>query len=581
MKKFIYILIFILIINFLPHNVFDEDNLYICNWIVDSTLFDNGDLSITEDITFQFKDEFNGVFREIVLDNTDGIEDFSLYEIVSGEEKEYKLSSDASEGDSDLYMIINENNSTNIQIFSPSEDEDKTFRLKYTLKNVAVRHEDTGEFYYKFLGKENETPIDYFSATIKLPKFNKEDIDIFGHGPFNGEIHFVNNDLIQLEIEDVPSETFIEARVLFPLDYISNSTNTGDNKLNNILEEEEKYNDKINEDAVEKEKRKSIFNNLSLIFSAITLGLMSFVFNRFRRSPDIFEKMDSLYPDLISPAEVGIFMNHTINTRIVLATLFDLSRRGYITIEEIKVDTSKQEKKFSKSKYEDKEFIFKKVSNPDKNLTDHEEYFIDWIFSLGNGEEVSTLDIKDNRKKHPSNFNKILANWKKQIQSDLETKKYFDPKGRKYFVYLLILYVIIITLSIFSIINNGFYGIILIGISIILVIYSVFLYHRKSDKGHIQYLLWKDFKEDISILERKDMDITEDESLIYAIALGVPMKDLNNYRENISSDYYPIYWGYWYFLMNNKGGSLMEDKISHSFYGTYHRSSSNSTGTSF
>src|SRR5699024_1687979 len=138
MKKFIYILIFILIINFLPHNVFADDSLNIGTWIVDSTLLDNGDLSITEDITFQFKDEFNGVFREIVLDNTDGIEDFSLYEIVSGEEKEYKLSSDASEGDSDLYMIINENNSTNIQIFSQYEDEDKNISIKYTLINVDV-----------------------------------------------------------------------------------------------------------------------------------------------------------------------------------------------------------------------------------------------------------------------------------------------------------------------------------------------------------------------------------------------------------------------------------------------------------
>lgn len=573
-----------MIISFIPNTIFADSNLNIENWIVDSKLLDNGDLTIVEDITFRFDDEFNGVFRDIVLEGTDGINDFSLYEIISEEENEYSLSSNASKGDSNVYMMIDEDNSKTIQIFSPSKNENKTFRLKYRLENVAIRHKDTGELYYKFLGEDNETPIDYFSANIKLPKFNQENIDIFGHGPSNGKIYFTENNLIQLEVNDVSDGNFIEGRILFPLDYISNSTNIGKNNLDNILKKEKAYAEKIKEDAAQKEKTKDIFNNLSLVFSAITLVSIAFIFNRFRRNPNIFHEMDSLYPNLISPAEVSIFMNQGVNIRTLLASLFDLTNRKYITMDELKIDDEdniQKKRRVFRSKDEEKEFIFTKTSNPTSKLIEHEKHLIDWIFSLGDGKQVSTLDIENYRKKHYKDFYKSLNKWIKKIRENLKSRKYYDHKGKKYAIYLCILYAIILVVSIFSIINSAFYGIILIVLSSASLVYAVYLFNRKSDKGHIEYLLWKDFKDDISVLSEKDMDITQDKSLIYAIALGVPMKDLNDYRQTTSPDYYPMYWGYWYFLFNKKGGSLMEDRVSNSFYGSYGSSTSSSTGTSF
>lgn len=98
MKKFIYILVMLLIISFVPNSAFADNNLIISNWTVDSILLENGDLSIVEDITFKFNDRFNGVFRDIVLEGTGGIKDFSLYEIVPGQEIEYKLSLDPKRG---------------------------------------------------------------------------------------------------------------------------------------------------------------------------------------------------------------------------------------------------------------------------------------------------------------------------------------------------------------------------------------------------------------------------------------------------------------------------------------------------
>ncbi len=144
-------------------------------------------------------------------------------------------------------------NDANIMIFSPSKNKSKTFRIKYIINNVATKHKDIGELYYKFLGEENETIIDYFSATIKLPNFEKNMIKIFGHGPLNGKIHFIEGDLIKLEVTDVSPNSYIEARTLFPLDYIPNSTNTGNRNLESIIDEEISYEKEIAATAQKKE----------------------------------------------------------------------------------------------------------------------------------------------------------------------------------------------------------------------------------------------------------------------------------------------------------------------------------------
>lgn len=352
--------------------------------------------------------------------------------------------------------------------------------------------------------------------------------------------------------------------------------------MSSILEEEKAYAEKIEEDLARKEKTKNIFNRLSLIFSAITLASVSFIFNRFRRDPEIFQDMDSLSPDLISPAEVGVFMGHAINTRSLLASLFDLASREYITIEELeRKDNNKSKKKrgFFKGKKEKKEFIFRRTTNSTQDLIDHEEYFINWIFSLSGEEGVTTLDIYEYRKNHPIKFSKWLSQWSKLVNESLKSKDYYDTSRKKHSIYMWILYFVILALGIFSVVNSAFYGILLFILSIGLLVYSIVLFNRRSDKGHIQYLLWKDFKDDLSIFEERDININQDRSLIYAIALGVPMKELNDYRVARSPDYYPRYWGHWYFLLNKKGGSLMEDRIGYSFYGSH--GSSTSTTTSF
>lgn len=568
------ILALILFILLTPFSVFAEEDLIVTKWTVNANLLDNGDLSIVEDITYNFHSKFNGIYRDIVLKGTDGIENLSIYEIVKGNEMEYDLDQKSKKGDTNVYSTKSKNNSINLMIYSPSKNESKTFRFKYTLNNVAIKHIDTGELYYKFLGKENDTPIDYFSTVINLPQFHKDRIKIFGHGPLNGEINFMENNLIKLEAKNVPSNTFIEARVLFPKEYILNTNNNGNNTLDNILNEEKALAKQIEEDTIKREKRKNTLNILSL--GLITLGALSawISFNKFRRDPFIFQEISSLYPEEISPAELSLFMGF-ISPRSYLATLFDLSRRGFISVEEVSIE---RKKKRWQSESSDKDFQFTKKGTNSKDLLEHEIFLLDWLFNdMGDGHTVNTYEIEKYREKNSSKFYSNQNKWSEIVSNQLKARDYYDFRGNKTGAYLLVLSLVFLVIGVISIINQAYWGVVLVLMACGIFIYSITFFQRKSDKGYIQYRLWKDFKNNIEKFHNKNFNIPNDKSIIYAIALELPMKDLNNYRSSIGMDYYPMYWGYWFFLNNKHGGSIFEDRFNGSFYGNTGSSTSNST----
>ncbi len=573
MKKYIiFTLIFILVL--LPMNVFAEESLSISKWIVASELMENGDLQITEDLTFVFKDEFNGVFRDIVLEGTDGISNIELFEIVDGMEVPYTLNQNAKKGDRNVFSSEEDNNSINLMIFSPSEDEEKTFRIKYTLLNVAVMHSDTGELYYKYLGDENKTPIDYFSVNLILPEFNREDIKIFGHGPLNGTINFTDTDLIRLKVDDVPTRTYIEARILYPKDYTPLSNNTGNKDLNELLDEEASYAKGIEERERRKETNKGIFNKISIALIALGAVVSAFLLKLTKRNPDIYNSMDSLNPKDISPAELNIFINQYADSRGLLATIFDLARREYISIDEIEISNEKKKKSRKKE-----EFLFTRKNLLDNSLLDHESYLLDWLFNtIGDGNSLSTIDIEKYRTKKMMEFNKKQTEWIKLVKEQLDSRDYYDKKHKSTGLLSLILSIAIFIVGIISIVFGGLYGIGAILVSIILFIYGIWLMNRKSDEGYIQYGLWRDFKKEFDNYGDLDIGIPKDLTLIYAVALGLNMKKLEQQRISYGNDYYPMYWGYWYFMhINKKGGSAFEDRFNNSFYGSTGTSNPNST----
>lgn len=554
--KFSIFLLTILVFFNSPSIVNAESDLTIPKWLIESEIDKSGNLTIVEDITFKFNDSFNGVFREIILDGTDGIEDVKVSEISSNEEIDYTLVYDAENGDTNVFMLIDDENKINIKIFSPSEKEEKTFRIRYTVKNVAVKYLDTAELYYKFLGEENETHIGFFQVNLKLNI--AENTKAFVHGPINDIIDTSKGNAITVSANNIPSKTFFEVRALFPRDYIPNSTNVVDKTAyDEIVDAELSYIEKVKADEIKQAKRKTIFNNISFI-SSIILAIFIFVlFKRYRRK-DIYKYMDNNYIDDNTPAVASFVLYGSTNKSAFMATIFDLARKGYISFEDSEEENADN-------------FKLTKFNKPTDNLLRHEKYLLKWLFEeIGNGKTVSTKEIEFYNKTNSSDFQKSYSKWSELVKIQAKEMGYFDDSTKPAGKFLLVISFVFFLLFIFSIVFKAIYGGILVScMFIVSLIYSIVLLNRKSDYGYMQTIEYKELKKDLQkrskSLDIKELKISLDRALIYGLALGVEFNHLQKLKTVYPQSHMPAYWAYWFFLTNSKGQSAFENSINKSF----------------
>ncbi|ABR49131.1 membrane protein-like protein [Alkaliphilus metalliredigens QYMF] len=445
-------------------------------------------------------------------------------------------------------------------------NEEKTFGLIYTMKNVAKKYSDIGELYYTFLGSENDTPIDFFAVNITLPE---EDIDnkvkIFAHGPLNGEIHKLSDHTIYLKVEDVPKDTFVEARILFPRSFIPTSQNSVDeDAYSNIMEEEARLEQKIEEDLLKREARGVLFGNIAVILAIIEIILFTFLMMKYRRLKDIHEERKYLeVPEDCTPAITTYITSTAISTNTIMATILDLYRRGYVRVD----DGEEYEEKKEVLKH----FTITRVKEEDEGLLSHEKHFIAWLIEdMGDGATVTTKDIESYSKNNQSMFVKQYTKWGKLLEEDAINKGYFDEGSKKYGLPLLILFPITLILAIVALVYENLLGLMLVATSFLILIQGIGLLLRKSDYGYVEYKRWIAFKRHMKNLKKRNLvddlgNYPKDIALVYGLALGIDNDILNEFnietghREGSVS--YGYGWMYWYFILNNNKNNAFQKSI--------------------
>lgn len=571
MKKSIYTTILLLCIFIFTGNftiVNADDDLTIPQWNTQAQVLENGDLNVTDNITFRFNDYYNGVFREIVVEDNSSIENISVNEIKDTQKEEYKLVEEAENGDEGVYTIDKESSdSIQIKIFSPSEDQEKTFQISYSVENIAVRYNDTGELYYKFIGSENTTEIDNFSVNVQLPGKINEKCHIFGHGPLNGEVGILNENTYFMRVKDVPLETFVESRILFPREYISLSSNIqNSNGYSRIIEEESQLQTEILQKQQRREAIGNILSQITIVLSVICTGIFILCLIIFRRKINYIDKDElTIIPEDCTPAVAAVITSTPIDSKTTISTMLDLYRKGYISID----------------KYEDgsdDKFVIKKNNKELRDLLSHEKHFIHWfIDDMGDGSSVSSEAIEKFSKENGSDFYNYFTQWHKKINEDAVIKGYYDKSKGKIAAVLIILSILSLISGIGALIFEESIGFVSIPVSITLFAYGISLIYRRSDYGYEQYKRWMGFKKymkeyrdnyTIEDINKNSKDI----SLIYALALGMEMKINDKYKFNREDYSQATNSGYsflfWYVVLQSSDHNVFENSISNSMGGT-------------
>jgi len=554
-RIFLIIILFTLTIS--GQKVFASDNktYYLSGYNINILVNKDGSANFEERLTYNFDGQFKGVTRDVDFSDTKGIKDKRIYVVQNNNLKELTLNSGNSlddSGDPGTYNFIEEQSLARFKIFNSSENEEKTFVIKYKLMDVVTKYKDVAEFNRKVIDTKWQTRLDNIKIKVTLPiGATKEELKVFAHGPLEGESTILDSSNVEFKVPSVSPGTFVETLVLFPAKLVPLASNIkNENALPRIMANEASLANKANiarEEAREYAKweiqnniktqaqrdlnlkrMRSIGNPLSIFFILVWFLIIGYIYKKYDKEfkHDFKGKYYRELPGDYTPAEMSVLMSSgRVNTRDIMATLMDLARKKQVVI-----STNKINKKTTFGSKETIQYIITlKEKVPTVTLKPHEIFIISWfIIKIGDGNCVSLDEIKAYVKNDSKalKFKTDYDKWCKLVLDESAKNNFFYKTSKKAIALGLIIgfvyFLIGLVVSIFMFVPIAIACIIQ---GVILIIFTTTI-KRKTKYGNEQYAMWKAFKsflKDFSRLDKAEIPsiILWEHYLVYATSLGV------------------------------------------------------------
>ncbi|OQX95579.1 hypothetical protein B6I21_04660 [candidate division KSB1 bacterium 4572_119] len=501
---------------------------FIDNIEIISEIQTDGSLIIEESRTYRFKGSFSWADYSLPLENLGRITDFSLSD-------NYSKYEESNSSQVSTYQISQSGNKLYVKWFYQARNETRVFTLKYRVEDAVTVHQDVAEFYYKFLAAGRPKTARALNVSLKLPQpADTSHVRAWMHGPLFGEYAFEMGSL-HFWSYPLPKKNFLEVRVIFPPAWVpSANVYSNDYKRDQIMAEERILvgrSNRLRREATEKnlfrEQNKSKAKDANIILTVLGLAAFILLYKRFGTSHPIpfRSSLTSELPENISPAIANyIYSTGQIGAGAMVATMMDLARKGYLSIEE---------------KIEEKKVLFTTVNKNIYTLKLHREKFnlskgelapheldlVDFLFNqFGEGtSEINLDEIKNSRSK----VLKWFTHWKKLVKSQWGDKPIFDKSSVKGTIYCVIISIILIAAGIFTVIRFGQAGLICLISGFMLFGWSfIILRYTKEVKllrtkliAFRRYIMKYEFR-----VNRSDLQSNLEKYFIFGIALGVGQK---------------------------------------------------------
>jgi uncharacterized membrane protein YgcG len=287
-----------------------------------------------------------------------------------------------------------------------------------------------------------------------------------------------------------------------------------------------------------------------LLSMVIGLGVPLAVYARWRthgRDPEVGPVPQYLaeLPSALPPGVVGALLDEIADMRDILATLIDLARRGYLVIEEEKIEGVF-------GMIQNSEFVFKRTDKDMAGLREYERILLHGIFDGQSLEKrLSALRNK---------FYAVVPRIQSALYKELVREKLFavNPETTRSRWSTLGLFLLVVGIAGFfaaSPLSDFSALIFAVPIAIIAAALSVFVagmaMSAKTAHGALEAARWNAFKEYLKNLEKySDLEAAAakfDEFLPYAIAFGLDKVWMGRFRQLDSAPmppwYIPIYRG--------------------------------------
>jgi hypothetical protein len=180
-----------------------------------ATVRPDGSMAVSETRTFAFPANFHWFEQWIPLRRFDDIIDVTVRE---GQQPFQEVTSGDAGEIPGSFSVVKTPDRITIRLGFAAGGGLRIFTTEYVVLGPVVVHNDVAELCWQFVGPGWSVGSEKVTVDINLPEgATSDEVKAWAHGPLQGKVEVASPTLVRLEVDHVPSNTFVEARVTFPV----------------------------------------------------------------------------------------------------------------------------------------------------------------------------------------------------------------------------------------------------------------------------------------------------------------------------------------------------------------------------
>ena len=474
---------------------------------IESNILKEGIVEIQETRVYSFKGNYSFVFRDIWKKGYDQLYDIQVFE----GDKPYLNTEIEEEGN---FRIESRDRYYRIYWYHSSKDENKTFTLKYKLKNPFTIGKTDAQFRWVYLDDKFDKRPGKLSLTQKFNGIvDTNAIDFSVEQPIRSKKYKFSkkeNGIFELSSDSFSKKNVLQLRTIFPTSYLSNSSiNNEDFSLAGLLLEE-------------RNQRLTIYGIIAMTLFSLLIGI------NFMRKHVVDHKVEisddvnfTEFPSTHHPVLIGwlIWRYPSVSATGILGTLFELASRKKVHLE-----TVESGKWIFKSKKLKVDVINSDTSNLSSSFS---KLLLDRILTIGTSTYFSKIWLK---------YSFSHSKWKQNRTKKIKELGWLDTSGDQERTNLILLQVIIFFLIIGLSIFYGIFWSVLFTIIPSTMLLMIALASRLTKEGQELFLRWCAFGDALKKNKLNIQGFEPDLLLQYCIVMGMHGEELKDVINKANQD---------------------------------------------
>lgn len=545
MYKLIVIPLFLLThMLFLPHA--QASDYSIPDIRIEAQIGSDGIITIYEHRTYVYSGSFSWADYRIPREGFDEIRNIRV-----SEGDDAYVNDDSEEPGT--FMVSTSSRSVQVKWHYEAEDTTRTFTISYELEGAMTAGPEWTEFFWIWAASDRERSTDQIDISVELPAAVVSDsLHYWIRSPVDNFTGDISGNRFLFTGQDISRSQAVQTRKLFPGLLIDTDALPSDNNL--TLEAVAAEEEQLVREREEREQRAEFYlsfaTELAIAIALLSILIYFLIYNRYGRrhkSASLAKRETVLIPDQTPPAIAGVLLSsYTLSMDHFTATILDLARRGWFTIEEIETG---EDSLFSSKKTDFRLGLAE--SEPDDDPAEWEKMLIRFLRS-----EIS--DGNDTFEKIYSetgwDFNKFWEKWKLEVHNAFTERNWKDPNGTKGILFNVTLQILLLVPVIYILVVSGSEAMIFAAIWIGLIALFSFAIQRRTPEGEEAYTAWRNYRSGLKNANNHTLRMELlDRHFIYATAFSFSdkeMKQLLEPHESVFTSVLP-----WLILMQGSTGS--------------------------